>query len=92
MTLAQPGFALFRYSAKMAAVEYEKCASIHISRFDRFEYTIRVLSVHFFSPRFKLERQTQKYSKCGYYGYWNTALFYLNIIYLILLKSPVGRI
>jgi hypothetical protein len=49
-TLAQPGSALFRYVAKMAAVEYEKCTSIHTSRFDRFEYTIRVLSVHLFSP------------------------------------------
>ena len=39
------------YVAKMAAVQYEKCASIHTQRFDRFEYTIRVLSVHFFSPR-----------------------------------------
>ena len=28
----------------MAAVEYEKCASIHTQR---FEYTNRVLSVHF---------------------------------------------
>ena len=27
-TLPQPGPALFRYVAKMAAVEYEKCASI----------------------------------------------------------------
>ena len=34
---------LFRYVAKMAAVEYEKCASIHTSLFDRFEYTIQVL-------------------------------------------------
>ena len=32
-----------RYVAKMATVEYEKCASIHTSWFDRFEYTIRVL-------------------------------------------------
>ena len=28
-TLAQPGSALFRYAAKMAAVEYEKCTSPH---------------------------------------------------------------
>ena len=48
-TLAQPGSALFRYVARMAAVEYEKCTSPHTSRFDRFEYTIRVLSVHLFS-------------------------------------------
>ena len=48
--LAQPGAALFCYVAKMAAVEYEKCASIHTSRFDRFRYTIRVLSVRLFSP------------------------------------------
>ena len=39
---------LFHYVAKMAAVEYKKCPLIHTSRFDRFEYTIRVLSVHFF--------------------------------------------
>ena len=38
-TLAQPGSALFRYVAKMAAVEYEKCTSPHTSRFDRFHYT-----------------------------------------------------
>jgi hypothetical protein len=48
--LAQPGSALFRYVAKMAAVEYEKCAAIHTARIDRFEYTIRVLSGHLFSP------------------------------------------
>ena len=47
---AQPGSALFRYVAKMAAVEYEKCTLPHTSRFDRFEYTIRVLSVNLFSP------------------------------------------
>jgi hypothetical protein len=46
LTLAQPGSALFRYVAKMAAVEYEKCTSPHTSR---FEYTFRVLSVHLFS-------------------------------------------
>ena len=40
---------LFRYVAKMAAIEYEKCASIHTPRFDRFEYTIQVFSEHFFS-------------------------------------------
>ena len=28
---------LFRYVDKMAAVEYEKCASIHTQLFDRFE-------------------------------------------------------
>ena len=38
-TLAQPGSALFRYIAKMAAVEYEKCTSPHTLRFDRFQYT-----------------------------------------------------
>ena len=48
--LAQPGAALFRYIAKMAVVEYEKCASIHTSWVDRFEYTIRVLLVHLFHP------------------------------------------
>lgn len=50
LTLAQPGSALFLYVAKMAALEYEKCTLIHTSRFDLFEYTIRVLSVHLFSP------------------------------------------
>ena len=49
-TLAQPGSTLFRYVAEIDAVEYEKCTSIHTSLFDRFEYTIRVLSVHIFSP------------------------------------------
>ena len=48
-TLAQPGPPLFRYVAKMAAVEYEKSTS-HTTQFDRFKYTIRVLSVHLFSP------------------------------------------
>ena len=38
-TLAQPGSALFRYVAKMAAVEYEKCTSPHTLQFDRFPYT-----------------------------------------------------
>ena len=38
-TLAQHGFALFRYVARMAAVEYEKCTSPHTSRFDRFQHT-----------------------------------------------------
>ena len=28
---------LFRYVAKMAAVEHEKCTSIHTPRVDRFE-------------------------------------------------------
>ena len=36
-TLAQPRSALFRYVAKMAAVEYEKCTSPHTSRFDSFQ-------------------------------------------------------
>ena len=31
----------------MAAVEYRKGASVHIWRFDRFEYTILVLSLLF---------------------------------------------
>ena len=65
--LAQPGAALFRHVAKMAAVEYEKCASIHTLRVDRFEYTIRVLSVHLFCPdlyRNTLRTQT-KYSEYG---------------------------
>ena len=62
-TLAQPGSALFRYVAKMAAVEYEKCASIHTPRFDRFEYTI--LSVHLFSPdlNWNALRTQPKYSE-----------------------------
>ena len=66
-TLAQPGSALFRYIAKMAAVEYEKCTSIHTSRFDRFEYTIWVLSVHLFSPdlNWKALRTQTKASKYG---------------------------
>ena len=38
-TLAQPGSALFRYVANMAAVEYEKCTSPHTLQFDRFPYT-----------------------------------------------------
>ena len=49
-TLAPSGSALFRYMAKMAAVEYEKCTSPHTSWFDRFEHTIGVLSVHLFLP------------------------------------------
>ena len=49
---------LFRYVAMLVAIEYEKCTSIHTERFDRFEYTFRVLSVHFFSPRSELERPT----------------------------------
>ena len=60
--LAQPGAALFCYVAKMAAVEYDKCASIHTSRVDTFEYTIRVLLVHLFRP--DLRTQT-KYSEYG---------------------------
>jgi hypothetical protein len=32
LTLAQPGSTLFRYIAKMAAVEYEKGMAIHTSR------------------------------------------------------------
>ena len=51
----------------MAAVEYEKCTSIHPSRFDRFEYTIRVLQYTYFRPdlnRNALRTQT-KYSKYG---------------------------
>ena len=32
---------LFLYVAKMAAVEYEKCTSIHTRRSDHFEYTMR---------------------------------------------------
>ena len=59
--------ALFRYMAKMAAVEYEKCPSIRTLRFDRFEYTIRVLSVHLFSPDLNLNalRTQTKASKYG---------------------------
>ena len=47
--MALPGAALFLYVAKMAAVEL-KCASIHTLQFDRFEYTIWVLSVQFLLP------------------------------------------
>ena len=66
-TLAQPGSALFRYVAKMAAVESERCTSIHTSRFDRFEYTIRVLSAYIFSLHLsELERPT--YAKASKYG------------------------
>ena len=46
---------LFRYVAKMAADEYEKCASIHTSQLDRFEVN------HPGSSRFELEHPT--YSK-----------------------------
>ena len=46
---SQPGSTLFRYVAKMA-VEYEEWATIHTPLSDCFEYTIRVLSVYFFSP------------------------------------------
>ena len=59
-TLAQPGSALFRYVAKMAAVEYEKCT---LPPTTHFEYTIRVLSVHLFSPdlnRNALRNQTNE--------------------------------
>ena len=61
-TLFSARLRLFPYVAKMAAVEYEKCASIHTPQFDRFEYTIRVLSVHFFFARFKLERPTYSHT------------------------------
>ena len=66
-TLAQPGSALFRYVTKMAAVEYEKWTSIHSSRFDRFEYVIRVHSVHLFSPdlNWNAVRTQTKASKYG---------------------------
>ena len=66
---------LFHYVAKMAAVEYEKCTSIHTPLLDRFEGTIQVLSVHFFPPDLNwnaLHTQT-KYSEYGKYGYRNTA-------------------
>ena len=59
------GSALFRYVAKMAAVEYEKCRSPHTSRFDSFEYTIRVLSVHLFSPDLNRNALRQAYSTSG---------------------------
>jgi hypothetical protein len=55
-TLAQPGSALFRYVAKMAAVEYEKCTSPHASRFDRFEYTIRVVNSTLICARSESEK------------------------------------
>ena len=43
-TLAQPGSALFRYVAKVAADE--KCTSPHTSRFDSFQYTyFRLISI-----------------------------------------------
>ena len=65
-TLAQPGPALLRYVAKMAAVEYEKCTSYTLRDFS-FEYTIRVLSVHLFSPNMNRNAlRTQTYaSKYG---------------------------
>ena len=47
-TLAQPGAALFPYVGKMAAVEYEKCASIHTSRIDR--YTSGYFQYNYFAP------------------------------------------
>ena len=49
-TLAQPGPALFHYIAEMAAVEYEKVYIATHFAIDRFDYNIRVLSVHLFSP------------------------------------------
>ena len=63
--LAQPGSALFRYVAKMAAVKYEECASIDTLQFDRtpsgsFQYT-------YFRPNLNwntLRTQT-KYSEYG---------------------------
>ena len=67
MTSLKCNAALFRYVAKMAAIEYKKCTSIHTSRFDRFEYTIRVLSVHLFSPdlNWNVLRTQTKTSKYG---------------------------
>ena len=52
---------LFPYVAKMAAVEHEKCTSIHTPLFDRFEYTIRVHHPFstFLFPQFELERPTK---------------------------------
>ena len=68
---------LFRYVAKMAAVEYGECPSIHTSRLARFEYGIRVLEVYFFSPdlNWNVLRTQILASKYGQYGYWNTALY-----------------
>ena len=74
-TLAQPGSALFRYVAKMAAVKYGECPSIHTSRLAHFEYGIRVLEVYSFSPYLNWNVLCTQIlaSKCGQYGYWNTA-------------------
>ena len=65
-TLAQPGSALFRYVAKMAAVEYEKYTSPHTSRFDRFQYT-------YFRPIW-IETPDVLKLRLSKYGYWNTAM------------------
>ena len=51
---------LFRYVAKMAAVEYEKCASTHTPQFDRFELNQPgPFSTLIFPPGFELERPTK---------------------------------
>ena len=47
---------LFRYVAKMAAVEYEKCATIHTPRFDRFELNHPGPLSTLLSARFELDR------------------------------------
>ena len=39
------------YVGKMAAVQCGKCTLFHTHRFDRYEGSIRVLSVHLFSPQ-----------------------------------------
>ena len=73
--LTQPGALLLHHGAEVAAVEYEECPSIHTSRVDDFEYTIRVLPVHLFRPdlnRNALSTQI-KYSENGQGGYWNAA-------------------
>ena len=67
---------LFRYVAKMAAVEYGECPSNHTSRLARFEYGIRVLEGYFFSPgpNWNVLRTQILSAQYGQYGYWNTAL------------------
>ena len=67
---------LFRYVAKMAAVEYAKCTPLRTQRFGHFEYTYGSFQVHFFCRdhnRNTLRTQT-KYTNYGNYGYRNTAL------------------
>ena len=71
----------FRYVAKMTTVEGEKCPAFHTQRFDRFEYNIRVLTVHCILPYFTVWTHlcTQN-SKCKYRSTWiGTHCQYSNI-------------